>query len=144
MEEKYEKAKSVMEDILIKDNFSSHLGIEVLDVSEERITARIPFKKELTNNYGALHGGVVFSFADILAGTLACMGGKFASTAEGNMNYLKPAVAKEYVYGEAVLLRNGKHLVVVETKLTNEEGDLLDAGTFTFFKSEVDVVKEEK
>lgn len=143
MDEKYAQAKAVMEDILLKDNFSVHLGIEVLDVSEDRITARIPFKKELTNNYGSLHGGVVFSFADILAGTLACMGGKFASTAEGNMNYLRPAMAREYVYGEAVTLREGKHLVVVETRLTNEDGLLLDVGTFTFFKSEVDVVKGE-
>lgn len=144
MEDKYLKAKAMMEAILSKDCFSNHLGIELLEVSEGRMTARIPFKKELTNPYGSLHGGVVFSFADILAGTFACSFGKFATTAEGNMNYLRPAVSKDYINGEAVILREGKHLIVVEVRLTDDDGLLLDVGTFTFFKTDVDAIKEDK
>ena len=135
----FEDNKKVMTEVLLNDDFSRHLGIEILEFEEKYIRARIPFKKPLQNNYGSVHGGVLYSFADILAGTVACMSGKFCTTVEGSMNYLEPAKSREYIYCEAKRVRGGNHLVVVKVKIKNDDGTLLDDGSFTFYRSLNDV-----
>ena len=135
----FEDNKKVMTEVLLNDDFSRHLGIEILEFEEKYIRARIPFKKPLLNNYGSVHGGVLYSFADILAGTVACMSGKFCTTVEGSMNYLEPARSREYIYCEAKRVRGGNHLVVVKVKIKNDDGTLVDDGSFTFYRSDNDV-----
>lgn len=142
MSEDFEKNKEVMTKVLLNDDFSKHLGIEILDFEEKFIRARVPFKKELINNYGSFHGGALYSFADILAGTVACMSGKFCTTVEGNMNYLEPAVSKDYLYCEAKRVRGGNHLIVVKVKIKNDAGKLVDDGSFTFYRSNKDLISE--
>ncbi|MBR6308744.1 MAG: PaaI family thioesterase [Lachnospiraceae bacterium] len=135
----FEENKKVMTELLLNDEFSRHLGIEILEFEEKYIRARIPFKKPLLNNYGSVHGGALYSFADILAGTVACMSGKFCTTVEGSMNYLEPAVSREYIYCEAKRVRGGNHLIVVKVKIKNDDGTLVDDGSFTFYRSPKDV-----
>ncbi len=140
----FEKNKAIMTKVLLDDAFSRHLGIEIIEFEEKYIKARIPFRAEIINNYGSLHGGALYSFADILAGTVACMTGKFCTTVTGNMNYLEPAVSKEYIYCEAKRVRAGGHLVVVKVKIKNDSGKLLDDGSFTFFRSVNDLTVEKE
>ena len=135
----FEENKKIMTELLLNDEFSRHLGIEILEFEEKYIRARIPFKKPLLNNYGSVHGGALYSFADILAGTVACMSGKFCTTVEGSMNYLEPAVSREYIYCEAKRVRGGNHLIVVKVKIKNDDGTLVDDGSFTFYRSPKDV-----
>lgn len=142
MSENFLQYKEVMTKVLLEDEFSRHLGIEVIDFEEKFIRARVPFKKELINNYGSFHGGVLYSFADIIAGTVACMSGKFCTTLEGSMNYLEPAVSKDYIYCEAKRVRGGNHIIVVKVKLKNDEGHLLDDGSFTFYRSNNSLLPE--
>lgn len=142
MADNFLQYKEVMTKVLLEDDFSKHLGIEILDFEEKFIRARVPFKKELINNYGSFHGGVLYSFADIVAGTVACMSGKFCTTLEGSMNYLEPAVSKDYIYCEAKRVRGGNHIIVVKVKLKNDEGRLLDDGSFTFYRSNNSLLAE--
>lgn len=141
MEANFEKLRDAMLKVLENDKFSCFLGLEVVEFEEKFIKARIPFREEVINCYGSTHGGVLYSLADIIAGTVACMTGKFVSTVEGNMNYLEPAVSKEYIYVEAKRVRSGGHLVVVKVKLKNDSGKLLDDGSFTFYRSDKDVLE---
>ena len=142
MQATFEQLRDKMTKVLIEDDFSRHLGIEILEFEEKFIKARIPFKENVKNNYGSVHGGVLYSFADILGGCVACMSGKFCTTVEGNMNYLEPAVSKDYIYCEAKRVRGGNHLIVVKVKIRNDSGKRLDDGSFTFYRSNEDVVSE--
>lgn len=96
---------------------------------------RMPYKRELTNPYGFLHGGCLYSLADIVAGNAACMDGTFVTTVSGTMNYLEPAADTDYVYCEAEKLRSGTHLSVFAVRLRDDKGKLLDSGEFTFFRT---------
>lgn len=139
MNSNFEKNREIMTRVLLEDEFSRFLGIEVIDFEENFIRARIPFKPVIINNYGSLHGGALYAFADIIAGTVACMSGRFCTTVEGNMNYLEPAVSRDYIFCEAKRVRGGNHLVVVKVKLKNDDGRLLDDGSFTFYRSNNDL-----
>ncbi len=129
-----------MEEILRKrmegNEYVRHLGVELLELREGYAYGRMPYKKELANPYGFLHGGSLYSLADIVAGNGACMDGRYVTTVSGTMNYLEPAVNTEYVYCEARKLRSGRNLAVFEVRLRDDAGTLLDSGEFTFFLTE--------
>lgn len=125
-----------------EDSFCRFLGLEFVEFEEDRIKGRIPFKPELKNPYGTTHGGVLYAFADIVAGVLACSLGKACTTANGSLNYLAPAGNTEYLYCEAKILKAGLNLVVLRVEITTDSGMLVDEGSFTLFKSRYDIVSE--
>lgn len=134
--------EQVMRKMLKENSYMQFLGIELLKLKEGYSLARMKYKKELTNPYGMLHGGSLYSLADIVAGMAACMGGHYVTTVSGNMNFLLPADKTEYVYCEATKLRMGKHLAVFDVKLKDDKENILDSGEFTFFVTEHSLVQE--
>ncbi|MGN0376907.1 MAG: PaaI family thioesterase [Suilimivivens sp.] len=135
-----DKTEQILRKIIAENTFMQFLGIEFLEIKQGYAVARIKYKKELTNPYGTLHGGSLYSLADIAAGTAACMSGYYVTTVAGNLNFMLPAEGTEYIYCEAVQLRLGKHLAVFEVKLKDDEEKLLDSGEFTFFVTEQKVL----
>lgn len=47
--------------------FESLLGLEILEHDEQRVTARVPVRRELKQGAGLVHGGVYASVAESLA-----------------------------------------------------------------------------
>lgn len=137
LEEEQSVHKTAEENIYMR-----FLGIEFQELKQEYARARMKYKKELLNPYGMLHGGSLYSMADIVAGTAACMCGHYVTTVSGTLNFLLPADDTDYVYCEAKQLRQGKHLSVYDVKITNDRQQLLDSGEFTFFVTEHKVQPE--
>ena len=142
-----EKEKSVqleqaMRKIIDTNSYIRYLGVEMLKLTEGYGLGRMRYKEELLNPYGMLHGGSLYSLADIIAGAVACMGGHFVTTVSGNMNFLLPADHTEFVYCEAIQLRQGKHLAVFDVKIKDDENRVLDSGEFTFFLTEHEVIAQ--
>ena len=123
----------VIRNTLAENPYVQFLGIEIMDLRADYGLAKMKYKKELTNPYDTLHGGSLYSLADIIAGATACMCGHYVTTISGTLNFLLPAGRTEYVFCEAVQLRQGKHLSVFEVKIKNDKGDIIDSGEFTFF-----------
>lgn len=139
-EVKEQKLAEIMQEALMKNSYVKFLGIEFMEFRCKHTVARIPYKEQLLNPYGMLHGGSLYSAADIVAGAAACLGGHYVTTVSGSLNFMLPADHTEYVCCEADQLRLGKHLAVYEVKLKNDQGTVLDSGEFTFFITEHDVV----
>ena len=142
-----EKEKSVqleqaMRKIIDTNSYMRYLGVEMLKLTEGYGLGRMRYKEELLNPYGMLHGGSLYSLADIIAGAVACMGGHFVTTVSVNMNFLLPADHTEFVYCEAIQLRQGKHLAVFDVKIKDDENRVLDSGEFTFFLTEHEVIAQ--
>ena len=142
-----EKEKSVqleqaMRKIIDTNSYMRYLGVEMLKLTEGYGLGRMRYKEELLNPYGMLHGGSLYSLADIIAGAVACMGGHFVTTVSGNMNFLLPADHTEFVDCEAIQLRQGKHLAVFDVKIKDDENRVLDSGEFTFFLTEHEVIAQ--
>ena len=129
-----------MREVVAENPYMKVLGIELLALQEAYGLARMKYKEELLNPYKTLHGGSLYSLADIVAGTVACMNGYFVTTVSGNMNFLLPAQNTEYVYCEVKKLRLGRHLAVFDVKIKNDDNQVLDSGEFTFFVTEKKVL----
>lgn len=131
--------EQAIRNVVESNPYMKFLGIEILELKEGYGLARMKYKEELLNPYKTLHGGSLYSMADIVAGSTACMGGHFVTTVSGNLNFLLPAANTDYVYCEAVQLRQGRHLTVFEVKIRDDGGRILDSGEFTFFVTEKEV-----
>ena len=131
-----DKAERILRKMAEENAYIRFLGVEFLELKQGYGLARMRYRKELINPYGMLHGGSLYSLADIVAGTTACMNGYYVTTVSGNLNFMLPAKETGYVYCEAIQLHGGRHLMVFQVKLKDEEDKLLDSGEFTFFVTE--------
>ena len=125
-----------LEKLVEQNEYMKYLGMELLELDLGYAKARIPYSHKLLNPYGYLHGGVLYSLADILAGLAACTYGGDSVTIDGSMNYARPAMNTKYITCEAHEVRQGKHVAVYRVELFNDERLLLDTGTFSFFMME--------
>ena len=127
-----QQQRTKLEKIGEQNECIKYLGVELLEMEQGHVKARIMHADKLLNPYGYIHGGALYSFADTVAGLAACTYGAAASTIDGSMNYLRPASGINYIGCDAHELRQGKQVAVYRVELFNDENLLLDTGTFTF------------
>lgn len=129
--------------------FNQVLGIELDELSPERVTMHLPMKPELIGNYlhGILHGGVISSLLDVAGGAMALIGAferhQHLSTSERmarlsklgtidlRVDYLRPGRGQRFT-ANAVLLRSGNKVAVVRSELHSDDGTLVAVGTGTY------------
>lgn len=130
---------------LINDSaFMRYLDMEFIELNREKAVARMKLDSRFVNGYGTMHGGCLYSLADTVAGSLANMSGNMCTTVDGYLNYFEPAINTQYVYCEANLVRAGRNLINVDVKVTNDDGKLLDAGVFNYFRMRGDISTSSK
>ena len=119
---------------VVRNNpFAAQLGIEIVEIREGYVLARVRKKKELENIYGDLHGGCLYTVADNMAGVAASTCGYYVTTVSGSIQYLRAARNTEYIFCEAEVIKPGKTIDAVHVKITDENGLLLNTADFTYF-----------
>ncbi len=116
-----------------KNTFAKTIGLEMLELREGYAEGRIPVKEESKNPLGTMHGGCLYSLADIVSGTAATLRGNYVTTVSGEFSFLRPAADTQYVTAKAQEIRFGKNLAVYRVDLVDDAGTVLDIATFTFF-----------
>ncbi len=129
--------------------FNEYLGIELDEVSRERVVMHLPMKPELVGNFfhGILHGGVIASLLDVVGGAMAMIGVfekhqhltteeralrlSRLGTIDLRVDYLRPGRGTRFS-ASATLLRSGNKVAVVRSELHNEEQVLVAVGTGTY------------
>ncbi len=104
------------------------LGIEVTELTLDRVVATMPVERTVHQPFGLLHGGASVALAE----TLASIGGWFnvmhnnqnVVGIEINANHLR-SVRSGMVTGVAVPLHRGKRTQVWEIRISNEQNDLV-------------------
>jgi 1,4-dihydroxy-2-naphthoyl-CoA hydrolase len=105
--------------------FSQFLGIEVVEVSPERVVARLKVRPELCTVPAVMHGGAVMALADTLGGiaTVANLAdGHWTSTIESKTNFMAAVPVGDIATAECTPLHRGKTTMVWQTKITRSDG----------------------
>ena len=105
--------------------FSDFLGIELIEVTPERVVARMKVRPELCTRPAVLHGGAVMALADTLGGvaTVANLAaGQWTTTIESKTNFLAAVPEGETATAECTALHRGKTTMVWQTKISREDG----------------------
>jgi uncharacterized protein (TIGR00369 family) len=110
-----------------------HLGIEFVEVTPDRVVARLKVEEQLMTVTGTIHGGTLMAFADTIgaAGTVANLAeGQSTATLESKTNFIA-GCRSGIVQAEAKPIHKGKRTHVWETRITDDKGKLLSVTTQT-------------
>lgn len=128
-----ESLNESLRNIISCNEYINTLGIELLEVDIGYAKGKMKVSQKLCNPYGSLHGGALFSLADVISGIAAYTYGNYVSTISGNMNYISPAMNTKNVYCIANVVRQGKKVSVYDVKIINDNEEILETGSFTFY-----------
>ena len=119
----YEKLKSFRN---INNNFAKLLVIELTELSNGYAKAEMKVTKELLNPIGSIHGGCLYTIADIAGGAAASSYGIHVTTIDGNFHYLRAGLNTKKLYATATEIKKGK-------KISVDQDDVeLAVGIFSF------------
>ena len=116
-----------------QDPFARHCGMEVVEIGPGRSVARMRVRPEHLNFAGLVHGGVVFSLADLAFAAACNSHGTLALAINVSISFLKPAPqglltasAEEVVCGPKL----GNYLI----RVTDEAGEAVALFTGTAYR----------
>lgn len=112
--------------------FNKAVGVVMTEISEGYAKAEIEIGPQHINPIGSVHGGVLFTIADITAGAAATSRGRYMTTMSSNMNFLRPAINCKKLYGETREIKLGKQVCVYEVTITDDAGREIAIATVTF------------
>lgn len=114
----------------VHDTFAAHVGIELVEIDEERGVAVMPLTAQQRNGMGNAHGGAIFALADMAFAAATYGSGIFHVNAQSSISYLEPGRVGP-LRGEARKLRRGKRLSTYEVRITDADGTLVAVATIT-------------
>ena len=120
--------------ILGKDTMGEHIGIELTEIGDNYLKARMPVDNRTRQPYGLLHGGASAALAETL-GSIAsalvidqsqydCVG------LEINANHIR-GVKEGYVFGTAIPLHIGRSTHVWDIKINDQREKLVCVSRLT-------------
>ena len=117
--------------------FLKHIGMEIDRLEPGDVIIRLPIKKELLNTNGYLDGGVLTTFN--LAPSWCCVTSisfLCSMTISLTTQYITP-VKEGTLYASATLINHGRRTQYIESKVTNEQGEIIGTAlaTFTILKN---------
>lgn len=115
--------------------FCQRIGISVEELRVGYARTVKTVTEEDTNPLGVPHGGLYFTMADNACGFAMSTHGYVAVTVNSTFNFMRGAQVGDHLTTEAFEVKCGKTIAVYEARVTNQTGDLIGNGTFTFFRS---------
>jgi len=112
---------------VIKPQFPGLMGMELTEVTPERVVASMEVRPDLCTVGGILHGGALMAFADTLGGVATFVNlanGSRTTTIESKTNFFSAAPLGTRITGECTPLHRGKTTMVWQTLIKSENGKL--------------------
>ncbi|MGD1151462.1 MAG: PaaI family thioesterase [Syntrophales bacterium] len=112
---------------LIKPLFPGLMGMQLTEVTPEKIIASMEVRPDLCTVGEILHGGALMAFADTLGGIATFVNlerGARTTTIESKTNFLGAMPVGSRVIGECTPLHRGKTTMVWQTRVKSENGKL--------------------
>lgn len=118
----------------INGTYQEQLGIRFTKQMEGYCQVEMEVRPDHLNVLGGIHGGLLYSLADIVAGYCIHKRGEsnVATTASGTVNFLNAAVNLKKIYAEGRVVKKGKRLAYTEATVYGEDGTIFAQGIFTY------------
>ena len=133
--EEYAKAPHAWEKE--RGNFVELLDLKLESVTEGKAVMRMPFRDEVANGAGAIHGGAIVSLCDtVFYVALASVYGREQDTVTVALqcNFLAPALPPHDLVAEASVLRAGRRICYGEVQVRSN-GKLVAHATLNFLNT---------
>ena len=114
--------------------FPGLLGIELQELTPDRVVGTMMVRPDLCTAGETLHGGAFMAFADTLGavGTVVNLGaGQRTTTTDSSTKFIAGAKVGSTVTGESIALHRGRTTHVWQTMIRNDQGKLCAVVTQT-------------
>ncbi len=108
----------------LKDCFAASVGIELTDAGDGRSRARLAIGDHHRNGLGLVHGGAIFTLADLAFAAAVNSRGRIAVAIHCSISYLK-AAAGEVLFAEAEEVSCGPKIAVYAIRITDGSGEVI-------------------
>jgi len=132
---------AIMKEVVKMSPFTSWSGAEVTACENGFAELKIPFKADLTQHHGFLHGGIIGFLSDNVSAWAAASVVGDVLTAEYSVKLLAPGKG-DYFIARGQVVKTTRRLVAVESKVyaviktgDGEEEKLIAMGTATILPS---------
>jgi uncharacterized protein (TIGR00369 family) len=120
-----------------KSHFVALLDLKLEKVEHGKAVMRMPFRPEVANGAGAVHGGAIVSLCDtVFYVALASIYGREQDTVTASLqcNFLAPALPPHDLVATARVLRAGRRICYGEVEVTSG-GKLVAHATLNFLNT---------
>jgi acyl-CoA thioesterase len=132
-----ELAPILMERINDPALFPAQNGIQVTRFWQDYAEGELTVRPSSMNPRGIVHGGCLSTLMDTVAGIAACTTGRSCVTLNSTMNYIKAAKAgTKKILCQTSKVKAGRTIAVYNSVLTDDDGEVIASGTYTFFLME--------
>jgi uncharacterized protein (TIGR00369 family) len=105
--------------------FDRLYGLELLDVDEQQVTARVRVRDEIKQPAGLVHGGVYASIAESMASLATALAvlphGETAMGLSNATSFLRP-ITDGFVHAHATRLHRGRTTWVWDVRFSDDDG----------------------
>jgi uncharacterized protein (TIGR00369 family) len=119
---------------IIEGQMARHLGIEIVDIGQDYMKAKMPVDHRTIQRIGILHGGASLALAETVGSIAAsyCVDRDlyYIVGQEINANHIR-SVREGYVYATATPLHLGRSSQVWDIRIRNGEEKLVCVSRFT-------------
>lgn len=125
MENQPNKALQIYGKMMEKDHFTAWLGLKLDAIEEGHCQMHFTLKSEMSNGFGSVHGGILFSAADSVFAFACNSHGQVAVALEASIHFFRPAFPGETLKIMADLIFLGKRTGVYEVNILNAKNELI-------------------
>ncbi len=118
-----------------KDAFGRFIGIEAVFIEPGRARMRLDPDDRHRNGLGMVHGGALFTLADLALAAAANAGEHSAVAINASMTFVKPG-RHGPLFAEARELSTGRTIAAYAVDVTNSDGVLLASFQATVYRRE--------
>ena len=115
-----------------KNYFAKHIGIEIIELSLGYAKVQLQVSEHVLNPIQSVHGGCLFTMADIASGAAANSYEQKAATLDSTFHYLKPALNTKTLFATTKEIKRGKRVLVYQVFVTDQDEQILAEGMFTY------------
>lgn len=112
--------------------FAMELNMEITEISKGYAETKMPCGPGIMNPIGSVHGGCIFTLADITGGAAASSYGEAVTTANADIHYLRPGIKCGILKGVARELKHGKRMMVYQVEILDDNDQVLAECIFTY------------
>lgn len=105
--------------------FAKALGVEFVEIRNDRVRSRLAWSEGLCTVGGAMHGGAVMALADATGAVAAFVNlpaeASGTTTISSATNFIR-ALREGHANAESLVLHRGRTTLVIETAITDDLG----------------------
>lgn len=112
--------------------FMDFCGIEAVRAEHDDCEVKMTITATDKNTHGFVHGGLLFTLADCVAGLTARSDGRNYVTQSAHINFIKN-LTEGTIHAYGTTLSRGRTIVIIRVQIKSEDGRLLADGTVDMF-----------